>query len=221
MGGKSAHPFFLKIMKGRSTSLLDIANKALGLLGEDSLTSIDPPDTEAGRKLMLFFYDSIDEVQSSFYWHELIEVVKVSDLDTNDDDLPLLPEDCLRPIHVSEGAFEDLPPTTFTRLLEQTSYRYRVEAGALITPATDANLYYIRRSDDPEEWTAELQRCVYHCAAVNASQLITQDSNIGRNILEKYEALVQPRARNLQSKYKNSGVKYPQRFNNNRIRARR
>lgn len=207
-------------MKGRSITLLEIANKALGLLGEDPITTLDPPDTEAGIKLLTFFYDSIDEVQSSFYWHELTAQVLIGELDTAND-LPMLPDDCLRPLGVLDGGLEGLEPTTLTKMLEQSSYRYKVEGNALITPFTDGYLHYIRRSDDPTEWTAELQRCVYHCAAVNAAQLITSDSNIGSNILQKYEALVQPRARNLQSKYKNSGVKYPHRFTNNAIRRRR
>ncbi len=209
-------------MQGRSATLTDIANKVLHLLGEDSVTDISSPDTAAGKKLAVFLYDSIDEVQGSFYWHELIATEEITADATDHFDgrkRYALPANCLRPLGVRDGAgVTDLPETTLTRMAHEGADFYDVEANWLLTYGSEVEILYIKREDDPTQWTAELQNCVIHAAAANSAQAITDDPNITRNALEKYERLVRPRARRLQSKYKTNEAILPRGFRNLHVR---
>jgi hypothetical protein len=201
-------------MQGRATTLLDVFNKALGLLGEVPCTTLTPaPDTKAGIKMAVHLYDSIDEAQSCFYWHELItsELI-VADATNHFDGRKryALPDNCLRPLGVRLEGGDGLPESAYTRLVAQESeYDYDVEGNFLLTSAESVSIVYIKRSDDPTEWTPELLRCIVHLAAANSAQAITQDSGIARNLLEKYEALVKPYAKRLQSKYKTNFTPLP------------
>jgi hypothetical protein len=211
-------------MQGRATTIVDVVNLSLRLLGEDKITTITPQaDSEAGRKMVDMLYVSIDEVQRSFYWHELITTADISEDATDHYDgrkRYALPADCLRPLGArleSDGLSSE---TAYTRLVAQESeYHYDIEGDFLLTTKEEAeiDIVYIKRSDDPTEWSSELLDCIYHCAAVNAAQSITQDSGIVQNILQKYEQLVKPHARRLQSKYKTDRTLQPRRFDNFQI----
>lgn len=203
-------------MQGRATTLVDVFNKALGLLGEPPVTTIDPPDTKAGIKLAVHLYDSIDEAQSCFYWHELItsELIAADATDNHDGRKRYpLPDDCLRPLGVRLEGGGGLPESAYTRLVARESeYDYDIEGNFLLTGAESVSVVYIRRSDDPTEWTPELLRCIVHLAAANSAQAITQDAGIAQNVLQKYEALVKPYAKRLQSKYKTNSTLLPRGF---------
>lgn len=196
-------------MQGRANDLREVLNLGLGLLGEDPVTTIFPtPDTEAGKKLLRYLYVCIDAVQRDFYWHELITSTQITADATNHYDgrkRYALPEDCLRPLGVRLEGTGGLPATAYTKLVAQESeYHYDVEANFLITGADSVNVVYIRRSDDPTEWTSELLDCIYHSAAAKAAQLIVQDAGIVQNVLQMFEVLIKPHARRLQSKYKST-----------------
>jgi len=204
-------------MQGRAETLVDVANLSLGLLGQPPITTLDPSaDTAAGRKLAVFLYVAIDEVQRSFYWHELIASEAIAAEATDHFDgrkrYPL-PENCLRPLGVRLEGDAPLPESAYTKIVAQDSeYDYQVEGDTLISHATDVHVVYIKRSDDPTEWTSELLDCIYHAAAVKAAQNITQDPGIVRNVLEAYEIMVKPHARRLQSKYKTTRTFLPRGF---------
>ena len=180
------------------------------------MTTIDPPDTQSGVKMAVHFYDAIDEAQSCFYWHELITSAVIEPDETNHHDGRkrfALPDDCLRPLGVRLEGEGDLAPTAYTKIVaHESEYDYDIEGNFLLAGSDEVSVVYIRRSDDPTEWTAELLRCIVHLAAVNAAQSITQDSGIVRNILEKYEVLVKPYAKRLQSKYKTNRTTVPRFF---------
>lgn len=210
-------------MQSRAADITAVANKVLGLLGEDPTTDITVanPDTAAAIKLKVHLYDSIDEVQSSFYWQELIKAETITP-DTEDHydgrKRYALPDDCLRPLGVrcTEGA--SFPQTTYTQMAQDSDDYYQVEGGWLLTYAEGVDVVYITRDDNPTNWTAELLRCVVHCASVNAGQAITDDSQLVANLIQKYEQLVKPYARRLQSKYKTNERLLPRGFTNLSLR---
>jgi len=204
-------------MQSRASNITDVANKVLGLLGENPVTDItaNPPDTKAGIKLKVHLYDSIDEVQGSFYWQELITTETITADATDHYDgrkRYALPADCLRPIGVRFQGGIDMPQTTYTRLTQESDEYYDVESNFLITSAESVDVLYVRREDDPTLWTSELLNTVIHCSAVNAGQSITDDPQIVSNILQKYEQLVKPRSKLLQSKYKTNQRQLPRGF---------
>lgn len=202
-------------MQSRASTLTDVANRVLGLLGEEPVTDIASPDTGAGIKLNVHLLDSIDEVQGSFYWQELIRYESITADATDHFDgrkRYALPNNCLRPLGVRYTSAGQLPATTYTQIVEYSDEYYTIENNWLITYAQSADIGYIVRSDDPTEWTPELLNCIVHCAAVNSGQSITDSPQIVRNILEKYEQLVMPRARRLQSMYKTNQRYLPKGF---------
>ena len=122
-------------MQSRASDITEVANKVLGLLGEEPTTDITvaTPDTAAAIKLKVHLYDSIDEVQSSFYWHELIKAETIApDPGDHYDGRKryALPNDCLRPLGVrcTEGA--SLPQTTYTRMAQDSDDYYHIEGGS-------------------------------------------------------------------------------------------
>jgi hypothetical protein len=204
-------------MQGRATNITEVANEVLGLLGEDPVTDITValPDTKAGIKLKVHLYTSIDEVQRSFYWQELTtpETIAADATDHYDGRKRYaLPANCLRPIGVRFNDSEPLPETTYSKLMEKSDDFYGVEGNFLITSAESVDILYIRREDNPTEWTSELQGCIVHAAAVNAGQSITGDPQIVSNVLQKYEQLVKPHAKRLQSIYKTNDRELPRGF---------
>lgn len=186
------------------------------MLGEDPITNIASPDTKAGIKLKVHLYTSIDEVQGSFFWQELITTETITADATDHYDSRkryALPANCLRPLGVrlQEGG-SGLPSTTYTKLMQKSDELYDVEANWLLTYAESVDILYIKREDAPAEWTPELLNTIVHCAAVNAGQSITDDPQIVGNLLQKYEQLVKPRAKQLQSKYKTNDRELPRGF---------
>lgn len=205
----------LPSMQSRASTITDVANRVLGLLGERPVTDITTPDTTGGEKLKVHLYDSIDEVQGSFYWQELIryETITADATDHYDDRKRYaLPANCLRPLGVRGQGFNSFPSTTYSQLILDDAEAYSIENNWLLTYAEEVDIGYIVRSDDPTEWTPELLNCIVHCAAVNAGQAITDSPQIVVNILQKYEQLVMPRARRLQSMYKNNDRYLPRGF---------
>lgn len=206
-------------MTGRETNLLGILNLSLAHLGEDEVLSFESPDSEAGIKLKRFIYQSIDEVQSNYLWQELLST-KTLTADTTDyydgrNRFPL-PDDCLRPLGLR------LTSTTVSHpYITFNQPEYLVEGDYIITSADDADLFYIKRDDDPVNWTSELQRCVAMSAAIDAAYLITDEAGITKNLIQKFEQITLPRAKLLQSKYKrNRGKGMPEGFSNLYARIR-
>jgi hypothetical protein len=202
-------------MQGRLSTLTDVTNRALGLLGEDPITDYAAPDTDAGVKVKPWVLETIDEVQSSFLWQEIFTSTSISKDATDAHDgrqRYALPANCLRPLGF-RNSLTGLAETVLTHSLRAAGNAYDVEGNYLLTSGGDTiDLVYNKREDDPTKWTAELGRCIYHAIAVNAGQSVTSDSRIVMNILEKYEKLVRPRARLLQSRYKSNPDFLPRGF---------
>ncbi len=197
---------------------MDVLNRALTLLGEKECTNWDSPSTGAGIKVKPWVLESIDEVISSFLWQEVmtsLDIEKEADLSPDGRSRFVLPSDCLRPLgYRYTGTEAGLPETAFTRMsgMGMDSNDYEIEGNELLTYGDEITLVYNRREDDPTKWTSELGRCIYHAAAINSGQSVTSDARIVANVLEKYERLVRPRARLLQSKYKKNAQFLPQGF---------
>ena len=201
-------------MQCRAADLKDVLNFSLGLLGQQQVTTISPaPDTKAGIKLLTYLYVCIDAVQRDFFWHELITsaLITANPVDHYDGRKRYaLPDDCLRPLGVRLEGAGGLPETAYTRLVaHESESHYDVEANFLITSAESVNVVYIKRSDDPTEWTSELLDCVYHSLAAKGGQYVTQDAEVVKNALQAYEIMIKPHAKRLQSKYKSTETYLP------------
>lgn len=210
-------------MTGSAQTDVDVLNLALGLLGENPVNSFDPdgatiPETEAGEKMARFYKESRDEVQSSYYWQELVTTSTLSVASTSQDDLGRylydLPTDTLRPIGVLDGSTTAQSSTIYSIFQPQDSnVRYFIRGNQVVTYGSGADIFltYIKREADPSQWSAELLRSIYYNLAAVSAQAVTQNVDIARNVLEKYEVLVRPFAQMLQTKYKTNEPMMPSR----------
>lgn len=201
-------------MQGRLSTLLDVANRALGVLGAGVETNWDTPVTQQGIKVKPWVLEAIDEVQGEYLWQEIRDTVTIeAEEEKAHSGLSrfALPADCLRPLGFRFPT-DELPSSALTQYLEAGQNAYEIEGNYLLCYADSVELIYNKRSDDPTEWTAELGRCIYHCAAVNSGQSITSDSGITGNVLQRYIKLVKPLARLLQAKYRSNTKFLPEGF---------
>lgn len=152
------------------------------------------------------FYVTIDEVQRSYFWHELVQSDTIAADGTDHFDgrkRYALPDACLRPLGLRLEGDSPLPETAYTRRMSHESeYSYNVEANWIITDADSVNVVYLKRNDDPSKWTSELLDCIYYATAAKCAKLITQDAATIQFVHEMYQTIVNPQARTLQAKYK-------------------
>ena len=203
-------------MQGRSQTLLDILNIALGMLGVDPVTDYDNTNSTAADKAKRFMLLSIDKMQRDYIWKELLTtrtLVKVAGEDYN----YTLPDDCLRPMGANFGL-----GTPITWLGAQQQMHYDVEGQELkVTFNTDepVELFFVRREDDPSKWSSELEECVAICIAMRACFLVTDNQMLLEQLRGDLLQLSLPKARELQSKYaRNYNSHLPSGFSNLRTR---
>jgi len=201
-------------MQGRSTSLLDILNLALGLLGCEPVDDYDDTGSKSADKVKRFIPMSIDKMQRDYIWKELLTTgILISVLDK-----PRyyeIPSDCLRPM----GAKIDLSGEEVQTWIGSTiSMKYEVIGQELmINYESDepVDLFYVRREDDPTKWSSELEECICICIAMRACFLVTDNQNLLQQLQQDLLALTLPKARELQSKYaKNYSKHLPSGFSN-------
>lgn len=204
-------------MPGRSTTITDIANLALSLLGEDAVTDIADPDTEAGVKLKRWLYQSIDEVQSEYLWRELkTHVADVTPDATDHYDgrkRYALPSDCLRPLGFKITDDSSALNPLVRQIGGYDDLEYEICGDFLITNMDSTiDIIYIQRNDTPTSWTPELERCVAYNVAIKTGQNITSDMGVVKNLIVYYQTRIEPKARRLQSHYKGNKKFLPRNY---------
>ena len=171
------HPSFV-------TSLEDIANLALGKIGEQSVISdIDTDTGSSAVTVRRFIYQVIREVESEFRWGELTKSVLLA-----------------IPMAENDDTYQYTMPSDFLRPASNRDQEYVIENGYLFTgTATDFPFKYIRYSEDPAEWSGLLVKCVYFRLALEICMPITENAQKYAALLEEYEKVVFPRARQVAS----------------------
>lgn len=213
-------------MSSRSTSLLDTLNFACQFLGVDEVTNYETPENEGAKKVKRVLPRTIDEVQSGFYWQELIEVETLSSLSSDplyDDRRSQFPQptDCLRVLRVYPENSVGIPST---EIYGDGSVNYVMKDSFIVLSFetnndTAINCEFIKRDDNPVNWTPELERCIAIQAAIRAGYNVKFDPNRKAELLQEYEQLVKPRAKLLQSKYRTNRNQLPIRHTSDYSRA--
>lgn len=203
-------------MKSRASTLLDVVNQALFLLGQDPITNFESPDDDAGVKVKAMLYEAIDEAQQSFFWQEL-NVVEEITVDGTAHYTGLnrfaLPDDCLRPLG-AKMVSESGPDTGLEWMLQKNGPAYTIDGNWIVTSSDTMHLLYTKRQDDPAEWTPELLRVTYTLLASNAALYVTGSPDVSANLFQKLEQFTKPFAKRLQSKYVNADQWMPKGFTN-------
>lgn len=165
-------------------SLEEVANLALGKIGEQiSITDIDTDTGAAAETVRRFIYQVMREVQSEFRWGELTKSVLLAS-----------------PMAENDDTYQYTMPSDFLRPASNRDQEYVIENGYLFTgTATDFPFKYIRYSEDPAEWSGLLVKCVYFRLALEICMPLTENSSKYNALLEEYEKVVFPRARQVAS----------------------
>jgi len=171
------HPSFVD-------SLEEVANLALGKIGEQAaISDIDTDTGSAAETVRRFIYQVIREVQSEFRWGELTASVELAS-----------------PMAENDSTYQYTLPSDYLRPASNREQEYLIENGYLFTgTAVDFPFRYIRYSENPAEWSGLLVKCVYFRLALEICMPITENAQKYAALLEEYEKVVFPRARQVGS----------------------
>jgi len=142
----------------------DLTNRALSLIGEAPVSSLDD-GTAAGRAVGLHFEPVRDSLLRSHPWDFATGRVELSRLST---DPPFgfgcafsLPADCLRVVTFN-GVDVELALNSFA-----------IEGGQLLTDSTSAAITYVRRETDPSKWDANFAEAFSYRLASAVARALT------------------------------------------------
>ncbi len=165
----------------------DIANIALGHLGEAPIASLDE-DTVAARACLLHYAATRDQVLRSHRWNFAQTRVALSALA----DAPAfgwsyqyaLPSDCLRVLECND-----------TELGDVISEDYVIEGRAILTDATSLNLVYVKKVDDVNQFDALFVEALALKLAIVLSETIRGTTGKTADLTQMYEQRTAPLAR--------------------------
>jgi hypothetical protein len=166
------------------SSDVDIASLALGLIGSQPITSLDPPDnTERAKTVALWYDEARDAVLRAHPWKFATERVELA----NDPVAPVwqflrrfkLPNDNLRCLEC-DGQ-------------DRSTNKWVVEKGYVLTDlASPLKIKYIQKITDSETWDAVfVQAMTHHLASLIAEKLAgsTKQVEIQTNLFNQKIAM--------------------------------
>ena len=146
---------------------IDICNRALSLIGEDVIASLDEA-SEPARKCKLWWDPSRQAVLRAAFWGSARKAAVLNLLDVTPAGWSyayLYPGDCL---HARFIGGSQLPPFTVSTL-ETTGGLNKV----ILTNATSPTLHYTFDNTDPTTWDIGLEQAVTHALAGNIAYALT------------------------------------------------
>lgn len=207
-------------LRGTHQTPLSVLNFALGLLGEGEVSDFNPdpdwstallPSTAAGRKVALFWYDAIDDVQQHYFWQELVNVETLTSATA--DAYGRYPhslavtglQDMIRPMGVMAksvaGSAISYSDSQRLRNARDSNIAYSISGDTLYSRADIIELSFIKREVDPANWSSELARSIAFNLSTLAARSVTSDETIIRELLERYEIVVKPSQVALQASF--------------------
>ncbi len=160
-------------------SAVDVASKALGLIGSNPITSLSPPDdNKRARAVAAQFDDSRDATLQAHPWNFATQRASI-------------PVDATAPVW--GFTFRYLLPNDCIRLLEangedRDTYKWRVESGYAVTDlTTPLEIRYVAQITDSEAWSPLfVEAMAAHLASLVAEDL-TGMTDIGQTMLALFE----------------------------------
>lgn len=154
-------------------SVVDICNRALILIGADTIMSLTE-DTEVARYCNAVYEQIRDEVLRAHVWNCCLARASLPRLSES----PAwgysyqyqLPSDCLRVVR-----FEDLDTD------------YKIEGRKLLTNASSAKILYIKRETDPNQYDPLLIGCIAARLAAELAYPIANSADLAKQMWALYE----------------------------------
>ena len=197
------------------SSLTDIANLALSLMGQAPIKSIDNPNTQDAKTMRQWLPVIIKEVQIDIHWPE-----NYTDLVP----LTVAKEDFVVP-----GQFKYILPTDFLQLYEITADPniatsptvdartwanpwWSIQAGFLICLVENTQIMYGRFNQTVADWSTQQREVIYTTLAAKLALEITNSEKI-QDKLEVKLRMVKNRAQTSVQNKSRSFRTRPQNFN--------
>lgn len=157
-----------------ASTLTDIANLALGSIGEVNIQNIDENST-ISRNVLGQLHESIRQVQIEIFWEELV--------------VSFSPTALTEPYPTNPALFQYNLPTNFLEIVSISSNAdWFLSGGKLVTRAVNPLVTYKRYSEEPTEWSAYLVELIYRKLAANIAMPVTQNTQITQMATQVYEA---------------------------------
>lgn len=167
-------------MAGLPSSLTDVANLALELIGEAPINNIDTSDDITSQTIRRWIDVVIREVQMDIHWNEnysdLVELTPVTDdfAGVAGQYQYLLPTDFLQVYEIS--ARPNLSsPTTSVDVRGWATPWWKLEQGYLIARSANIVMLYGRYNDDVSSWSSQQLEVIYTALATKICYLITNN----------------------------------------------
>lgn len=174
-----------------TSTLEEVANLALGMIGEakkDYIEDLDTVDTVIGDAVLQHIYVVIRDVQSEFRWEELITR-----------ELLTTPED-ITDNQAYDWAYRYALPDNYLMPLWYDETDHVIEGGYVYcdTP-DDYRFHYVGYSIDPLVWSPQLLVTIKHRLAMALTVPLGDDAGTYTQLLTEYERIILPRAERLSS----------------------
>lgn len=160
-------------------SVVSICNQALLMVGGEQITSLNDGTPEA-KFCSLLFNDTRDEVIADGQWRTAMFRASLNRLTTDPAfgfsfqfQLPTFPK-LIKVLEINE----QFPGTI----------EWQVEGDKLLADDSEANIVYMGRIEDPEQFGPYLQRALIAKLAAKLAMPITGDKNFARGLEEIYLA---------------------------------
>ena len=162
-----------------AVSKTDIANKALGHLGQDSIIDLDQDQSVRGSAIREVYDQTLKEVLRDFDWK-----FAIFRKDLNADGS----------YTASDYSYRYVLPTSpeplrFLNIVNNPKAAYALESGYLYTNLSSVRLRYVGKVTDPSQFDATfIETLALKLAAVRGYK-ITMNQGLADNFLAKYENL--------------------------------
>lgn len=166
-----------------ASSDVQICNYALGLLGDDSITSLTD-DSNRARLANRFFADRVEQILRLHPWNCAIERVALAQISTDPvfgwDSQFQLPTNCLFVLSLNDDQERGEPGDPF-----------RVEGRMLLCNSTAADIRYVKSETDPNQYDSLLKRAIGTGLAADMAYGITGSQNVAVLMEQKHQQVIQ------------------------------
>lgn len=182
-----------------NTTLTDVVNSALVTIGDTPITSLDDDTNAKSVCARLVVEQCIREVQChhSACWEELVAEAELTGVSDESDDSSATTDDEEDGGNVFGEHIYEMPDGWLSiNGVFAKDGRYvgwRILGGTLRTTQKAKFVRYVKFSDDPSEWSAELKNCIITLLAAKLLAGIVKDYTASKQMVEAFWANDFPR----------------------------
>lgn len=169
-------------------SVVSICNNALIKIGAKTITSLNDATNEA-KSCKTLYEDVRNAVFREHPWNCLVDRKSLSELATTPDfgfsHQYQLPPDCIRVLALNDERHPIVRNGLILLGLGQDR-RFRIEGRKLVTDETEANILYISKVEDPNQYDSLLLEALAARLAAEVAYPVTRNANLVKTMWDLY-----------------------------------